>query len=95
MISLPPLSLYIHLPWCVAKCPYCDFNSHALAGELPEERYVDALLTLPEKGIKELIATFEYSNDLNRKRRPHRETRSPLRNVEWPSMERSHPRWRK
>ncbi len=44
MLSLPPLSLYIHLPWCVAKCPYCDFNSHALSDELPEERYIDALL---------------------------------------------------
>ncbi|MBI3898773.1 MAG: oxygen-independent coproporphyrinogen III oxidase-like protein [Gammaproteobacteria bacterium] len=40
----PPLSLYIHLPWCVRKCPYCDFNSHALRGELEENRYVDALL---------------------------------------------------
>ncbi len=43
-LLLPPLSLYIHLPWCVAKCPYCDFNSHALVGELPESRYIDALL---------------------------------------------------
>ena len=41
----PPLSLYVHLPWCLRKCPYCDFNSHELAGgEVPEQRYVDALL---------------------------------------------------
>lgn len=40
----PPLSLYIHVPWCVRKCPYCDFNSHALQGELPESDYLDALL---------------------------------------------------
>lgn len=40
----PPLSLYIHLPWCVRKCPYCDFNSHALRGSLPAEDYVNALL---------------------------------------------------
>ena len=40
----PPLSLYIHFPWCLRKCPYCDFNSHALKGELPEQAYVDALL---------------------------------------------------
>ena len=40
-----PLSLYVHIPWCISKCPYCDFNSHALRqGELPEQRYVDALL---------------------------------------------------
>jgi putative oxygen-independent coproporphyrinogen III oxidase len=38
------LALYVHLPWCVRKCPYCDFNSHAAPGELPENAYVDALL---------------------------------------------------
>ena len=46
--ALPPLSLYVHLPWCIRKCPYCDFNSHALRGEVDadaqERRYVDALL---------------------------------------------------
>ncbi len=41
---LPPLGLYVHLPWCVRKCPYCDFNSHAQRGPLPEAAYVDALL---------------------------------------------------
>ncbi|HUR40324.1 MAG TPA: radical SAM family heme chaperone HemW [Verrucomicrobiae bacterium] len=39
-----PLALYVHFPWCVRKCPYCDFNSHALRGEVPEQAYIDALL---------------------------------------------------
>jgi putative oxygen-independent coproporphyrinogen III oxidase len=43
-MKLPPLSLYVHLPWCVRKCPYCDFNSHALKGDLPGDEYVEALL---------------------------------------------------
>ena len=43
-LALPPLSLYVHLPWCVRKCPYCDFNSHALKGELPADDYAGALL---------------------------------------------------
>jgi len=42
--SPPPLSLYIHFPWCVRKCPYCDFNSHAIKGDLPEHDYLEALL---------------------------------------------------
>jgi putative oxygen-independent coproporphyrinogen III oxidase len=43
--ALPPLSLYVHLPWCLKKCPYCDFNSHEMrAVELPEQRYLDALV---------------------------------------------------
>ena len=45
LATLPPLSLYIHLPWCLKKCPYCDFNSHAVRHEeLPERRYLDAVL---------------------------------------------------
>jgi oxygen-independent coproporphyrinogen-3 oxidase len=43
-LSAPPLALYLHFPWCVSKCPYCDFNSHALHGELPQQAYLDALL---------------------------------------------------
>ena len=42
--QLPPLSLYIHFPWCVQKCPYCDFNSHAVKQAIPEAEYIDALL---------------------------------------------------
>jgi len=43
--ALPPLSLYVHLPWCLKKCPYCDFNSHEVRnGDMPEQRYLDALV---------------------------------------------------
>ncbi len=43
LTALPPLSLYVHFPWCVRKCPYCDFNSHEASGVLPEKEYLDAL----------------------------------------------------
>jgi oxygen-independent coproporphyrinogen-3 oxidase len=43
-LQLPPLALYVHLPWCVRKCPYCDFNSHQLRGELPAGDYSNALI---------------------------------------------------
>ncbi|MCK3655659.1 YggW family oxidoreductase [Pasteurellaceae bacterium Macca] len=43
-LTLPPLSLYIHIPWCVQKCPYCDFNSHAQKGLIPEKEYIAHLL---------------------------------------------------
>ena len=49
----PPLSLYIHLPWCVKKCPYCDFNSHAAQG-IPETAYIDALLSDLEQALPDI-----------------------------------------
>ena len=51
--SLPPLSLYVHLPWCLKKCPYCDFNSHgwSKAEALPEDRYIDALMADLESAL--------------------------------------------
>lgn len=64
--SLPPLSLYIHLPWCIRKCPYCDFNSHEVRGEVsnvPEEEYVAALIrdleeSLPQVWGRKVVSVF-------------------------------------
>jgi oxygen-independent coproporphyrinogen-3 oxidase len=49
--ALPPLSLYVHIPWCVRKCPYCDFNSHTAPETLPEDAYVDALIADLESAL--------------------------------------------
>ncbi len=50
--ALPPLSLYVHLPWCLKKCPYCDFNSHEVSsGEVPEQRYIDAVIADLESSL--------------------------------------------
>ena len=64
MIQPPPLSLYIHIPWCVRKCPYCDFNSHELKEDLPEKQYLQALLAdlklelNVEKPLREIHSIF-------------------------------------
>ncbi|MBV8742680.1 MAG: radical SAM family heme chaperone HemW [Sinobacteraceae bacterium] len=62
-MKVPPLSVYVHFPWCVRKCPYCDFNSYTLQGELPEAQYVDALLRdiaaqAPAVSGREVISVF-------------------------------------
>ena len=49
--ALPPLALYVHVPWCLRKCPYCDFNSHELRGELQEREYVETLLADLEQSL--------------------------------------------
>jgi putative oxygen-independent coproporphyrinogen III oxidase len=61
--SLPPLALYVHIPWCVRKCPYCDFNSHERSGQLPERQYVERLLAdleglLPSVWGRRLVSVF-------------------------------------
>lgn len=63
MLETPPLALYVHFPWCVRKCPYCDFNSYTLHGELDERRYMAALLRdleaqAPEAAGREVISIF-------------------------------------
>lgn len=62
-LELPPLSLYLHMPWCVKKCPYCDFNSHALSGDIPEQAYLQAILEdlqedLPLVGSRPIHSVF-------------------------------------
>src|SRR5215471_15485389 len=49
--TLPPLALYVHIPWCLKKCPYCDFNSHEAKDGVPEDAYVDALLSDVEMAL--------------------------------------------
>jgi putative oxygen-independent coproporphyrinogen III oxidase len=61
--ALPPLALYVHIPWCVRKCPYCDFNSHERTGELPEKAYVARLMEdlegmLPSVWGRRLVSVF-------------------------------------
>ncbi|GAB4125779.1 MAG: radical SAM family heme chaperone HemW [Sideroxydans sp.] len=57
----PPLSLYIHIPWCVRKCPYCDFNSHELRAGLPEKEYVAALVSDLESALPLIWGRKVYS----------------------------------
>jgi oxygen-independent coproporphyrinogen-3 oxidase len=60
---LPPLALYVHIPWCVRKCPYCDFNSHERGGELPEREYIGKLIDdledlLPAVWGRRIVSVF-------------------------------------
>jgi putative oxygen-independent coproporphyrinogen III oxidase len=62
-MKTPPLALYAHFPWCVQKCPYCDFNSYTLKDTLPEQRYIDALkrdldVQVPDVDGRELVSIF-------------------------------------
>lgn len=60
MLTPPALSLYVHIPWCVQKCPYCDFNSHALKADIPETEYIDALL----EDLDTDIERYQLTGDL-------------------------------
>ncbi|HKI75094.1 MAG TPA: radical SAM family heme chaperone HemW [Pseudomonadales bacterium] len=55
-----PLALYVHVPWCIRKCPYCDFNSHALQGEIPANDYIEALV----RDLEADLATFEEQREI-------------------------------
>ena len=62
-LSTPPLALYLHFPWCVRKCPYCDFNSHTLHDQLPQQAYLEALFAdldaqLPQTGARTIVSLF-------------------------------------
>ena len=62
-LALPPLALYVHIPWCLRKCPYCDFNSHEAKGDAPEAAYVDALIAdlefaLPSIWGRRVVSVF-------------------------------------
>ncbi|MDV7106299.1 radical SAM family heme chaperone HemW [Vibrio sp. TH_r3] len=59
MLTPPNLSLYVHIPWCVQKCPYCDFNSHALKSSIPEKQYIDALI----EDLEQDICRFQLQGD--------------------------------
>jgi len=61
LAQLPPLALYVHIPWCVRKCPYCDFNSHQARGEVPEAAYVDALVADLELSLPDVWGRRVYS----------------------------------
>ena len=61
LAALPPLALYVHMPWCVKKCPYCDFNSHELRGSLADEAYADALVRDLELALPQIWGRRIYS----------------------------------
>ena len=59
MQKFPPLSLYVHIPWCVQKCPYCDFNSHAQKGAIPEQEYVQHLIADLEADLEKYQTSIQ------------------------------------
>jgi len=61
LAALPPLALYVHMPWCVKKCPYCDFNSHELKGSLADSEYADALIQDLENALPSIWGRRVYS----------------------------------
>jgi putative oxygen-independent coproporphyrinogen III oxidase len=58
---LPPLSIYIHIPWCIRKCPYCDFNSHESKTDIPEQQYIDCLISDLDYALPKIWGRRVYS----------------------------------
>lgn len=61
LLRSPPLSLYVHMPWCVRKCPYCDFNSHAVKNDLPADQYINALVADLERELPQVWGRTVHS----------------------------------
>ncbi len=61
LAALPPLGIYVHLPWCVRKCPYCDFNSHEMREAIPEQAYADALIADLERSVPQIWGRSVHS----------------------------------
>ncbi|SJN59496.1 Oxygen-independent coproporphyrinogen-III oxidase 1 [Vibrio ruber DSM 16370] len=72
MLKPPKLSLYIHIPWCVQKCPYCDFNSHALKSGIPEQAYIDALLEDLDQDLHRYQLSAPSSHDASGQGQPRK-----------------------
>ena len=79
--ALPPLALYVHIPWCAKKCPYCDFNSHEARGAVPEARYVAALIADLDRALPGLRAPAGIGPSCGLELLPRARARAKLENM--------------